>query len=287
MGGIERGERNLTIQTIATVANGLGISLSELFADIVKRRKQGRNYAEAAEECQGLKFWSDTIRNSSIVRAGGGFQSTIPQDPEAASLVPSNMLRFSLVCRADHGRRSSDCRAKFSSSPTSPRSSSRADETPGKTAEESGGLCYIVRWSSQEQAPQFQRRPKRSCRRKNASTVGCEKEGSGEVATEGTKQTQEDGQSSVIGSTIMDIMKMLSDLRSERETIGEAIMALQRLADGSGKRRGRPPKWMSSTKAEKPPQGPKTNDNEACRQPGKGEHEWRQGQETQVGSGIL
>lgn len=37
MGGIERGERNLTIQTISTVANGLGVTLSELLADIEKQ----------------------------------------------------------------------------------------------------------------------------------------------------------------------------------------------------------------------------------------------------------
>jgi transcriptional regulator with XRE-family HTH domain len=34
MGGIERGERNLTIQTLHTVAKGLDISLSELLVDI-------------------------------------------------------------------------------------------------------------------------------------------------------------------------------------------------------------------------------------------------------------
>ncbi len=38
---------------------------------------------------------------------------------------------------------------------------------------------------------------------------------------------------------------MLSELRSERSQIEEAIMALERLARGHGKRRGRPPKWMS------------------------------------------
>ena len=37
MGGIERGERNLTIQTVATVAKGLGLTISELFADIEKQ----------------------------------------------------------------------------------------------------------------------------------------------------------------------------------------------------------------------------------------------------------
>lgn len=40
---------------------------------------------------------------------------------------------------------------------------------------------------------------------------------------------------------------MLSGLRAEREQIEEAILALQRLATGQGKRRGRPPKWMAST----------------------------------------
>jgi hypothetical protein len=46
----------------------------------------------------------------------------------------------------------------------------------------------------------------------------------------------------------MDIFKMLSDLRQEREQIGEAIIALERLAQGHGKRRGRPPGWMSAPK---------------------------------------
>lgn len=34
MGGIERGERNLTIQTVYTVAKGLELTLAELFKDI-------------------------------------------------------------------------------------------------------------------------------------------------------------------------------------------------------------------------------------------------------------
>jgi hypothetical protein len=42
----------------------------------------------------------------------------------------------------------------------------------------------------------------------------------------------------------MDIIKMLQDLRSEREQIEEAILTLERLARGQGRRRGRPPKWM-------------------------------------------
>ena len=43
----------------------------------------------------------------------------------------------------------------------------------------------------------------------------------------------------------MDLLSMLSELRSERSQIEEAIMALERLARGQGKRRGRPLKWMS------------------------------------------
>jgi len=45
----------------------------------------------------------------------------------------------------------------------------------------------------------------------------------------------------------MDILKMLSDLRSERGQIVDAILVLERLARGQGKRRGRPPKWMAQT----------------------------------------
>ena len=44
----------------------------------------------------------------------------------------------------------------------------------------------------------------------------------------------------------MDILQMLTELRAQREQIEEAIMALERLAGGRGKRRGRPPAWLSS-----------------------------------------
>jgi hypothetical protein len=50
----------------------------------------------------------------------------------------------------------------------------------------------------------------------------------------------------------MDIIKMLSELRAEREQIEEAIVVLERLAQGHGKRRGRPPAWMSATKSKHP-----------------------------------
>jgi hypothetical protein len=46
----------------------------------------------------------------------------------------------------------------------------------------------------------------------------------------------------------MDITKMLAELRAEREAIEQAIMVLERVAAGRGKRRGRPPAWMSHVK---------------------------------------
>ncbi len=55
----------------------------------------------------------------------------------------------------------------------------------------------------------------------------------------------------------MDISKMLADLRQEREQIEEAIVTLERLARGRGKRRGRPPAWMSQIKRRGRPPGSK------------------------------
>ncbi len=49
----------------------------------------------------------------------------------------------------------------------------------------------------------------------------------------------------------MDVAKMLADLRQEREQIEEAILSLERLARGRGKRRGRPPAWMQEVVAKK------------------------------------
>ena len=46
----------------------------------------------------------------------------------------------------------------------------------------------------------------------------------------------------------MDVGKMLADLRQEREQIEEAILTLERLAQGQGKRRGRPPAWLSDAR---------------------------------------
>jgi hypothetical protein len=55
----------------------------------------------------------------------------------------------------------------------------------------------------------------------------------------------------------MDVMKMLTELRQEREHIEEAILTLERLARGRGKRRGRPPAWMSTIKRRGRPPGSK------------------------------
>jgi DNA invertase Pin-like site-specific DNA recombinase len=55
----------------------------------------------------------------------------------------------------------------------------------------------------------------------------------------------------------MDIMKMLADLRQEREQIEEAIVTIERLARGRGKRRGRPPSWMTTIKRRGRPPGSK------------------------------
>jgi hypothetical protein len=43
----------------------------------------------------------------------------------------------------------------------------------------------------------------------------------------------------------MDITHILSDLRSELQQLDEAILVIQRLAAGQGRRRGRPPAWMA------------------------------------------
>lgn len=57
----------------------------------------------------------------------------------------------------------------------------------------------------------------------------------------------------------MDVSKILSELRDERAQIEEAIVSLERLARGRGKRRGRPPAWMAeiTTKRRGRPPGSK------------------------------
>jgi hypothetical protein len=55
----------------------------------------------------------------------------------------------------------------------------------------------------------------------------------------------------------MDINKMLVDLRNEREQLSQAIVVLERLSVGQGKRRGRPPKWLTEVKRRGRPKGSK------------------------------
>jgi hypothetical protein len=47
----------------------------------------------------------------------------------------------------------------------------------------------------------------------------------------------------------LDVDKMLIELRLEREQIEEAILTLERLARGRGRRRGRPPGWLKEATA--------------------------------------
>jgi len=49
----------------------------------------------------------------------------------------------------------------------------------------------------------------------------------------------------------MDVSKILAELREERAQIEEAILSLERLAQGRGRRRGRPPAWMSDAPAKR------------------------------------
>jgi hypothetical protein len=46
----------------------------------------------------------------------------------------------------------------------------------------------------------------------------------------------------------MDIGKVLEELRTELVQVDEAILSLERMAAGAGKRRGRPPAWMTALK---------------------------------------
>jgi hypothetical protein len=62
---------------------------------------------------------------------------------------------------------------------------------------------------------------------------------------------------------IMDVSKILEELRQEREQLEEAILSLERLARGRGRRRGRPPSWMVDAKKRGRPAGSKNKVNGA------------------------
>jgi hypothetical protein len=48
----------------------------------------------------------------------------------------------------------------------------------------------------------------------------------------------------------MDVTRILAELRAERAQLEEAILSLERLARGRGKRRGRPPAWLANEPSE-------------------------------------
>jgi hypothetical protein len=50
----------------------------------------------------------------------------------------------------------------------------------------------------------------------------------------------------------VDIRKILEELREGRAQLQDAILRLERLAAGKGRRRGRPPKWMTPVKRPEP-----------------------------------
>lgn len=62
----------------------------------------------------------------------------------------------------------------------------------------------------------------------------------------------------------MDVIKMLAELRHEREQLEEAILTLERLARGRGRRRGRPPAWMTELKRRGRPPGSKNKAKESA-----------------------
>src|ERR1700679_2507855 len=65
------------------------------------------------------------------------------------------------------------------------------------------------------------------------------------------------------GATKLDVTKILEELRQEREQLEEAILSLERLARGRGRRRGRPPSWMVEAKKRGRPVGSKNKTNGA------------------------
>jgi len=60
----------------------------------------------------------------------------------------------------------------------------------------------------------------------------------------------------------MDLNKMLAELRAERDQVEQAILVLQRIAAGRGRRRGRPPAWISNVKRRGRPPGSKNKAKE-------------------------
>jgi len=64
----------------------------------------------------------------------------------------------------------------------------------------------------------------------------------------------------------MDVTKILAELHQERTQIDEAIISLERLARGRGRRRGRPPAWLAEAprKRGRPPGSKNKNSAKAA-----------------------
>jgi hypothetical protein len=60
---------------------------------------------------------------------------------------------------------------------------------------------------------------------------------------------------------MMDIGRILAELRQEHEQLVEAIRSLELLAIGGAKRRGRPPAWMAKIKEKRRPGRPAGSKN--------------------------
>jgi hypothetical protein len=65
----------------------------------------------------------------------------------------------------------------------------------------------------------------------------------------------------------LDVDKMLAELRLEREQIEEAILTLERLARGRGRRRGRPPSWLKDAAAAAAAENGNDNDGPVSPEP--------------------
>ncbi len=63
----------------------------------------------------------------------------------------------------------------------------------------------------------------------------------------------------------MDVTKILAELRQEREQLEVAILSLERLARGRGRRRGRPPASMAEAKKRGRPVGSKNKTTAASK----------------------
>jgi hypothetical protein len=53
----------------------------------------------------------------------------------------------------------------------------------------------------------------------------------------------------------MDVSNILRQLREQRDALNDSILALERLVAGTGKKRGRPPKWMVAAREVEGPKG--------------------------------